>query len=595
MKRADQEELEGPLNKKPKIETEQMEIEQAKRIAELEKLLAEMKAREAQLTAENKALTEENEILVEKNEALEEEYNFIKSNVGKRAQIHKEQIHKSLEKILSTQMDGGMLADIVLTEEGLGILETVGRPQVEGSSIKQMRHVIPYGFVKRYVDHIVASSRTPTELLENLKPVLVNFANHDKGLAFKKSDLQHSPLKHKKAFIKESANTVLTSGDEKYYLLNSPKKIFSPETTPTKPKQARAEYREKNKLSLEHMLEFLINAIPDADENTQTLCAEAMTRLIFTRSNSGEACVFPDEGNTCNYEIRLYPSKQAAEKGGEGYTMVTTEELNNMPLESINKCVRIVNNEGYKVRHALEALDKIDKIITRINTSLPSSTQVKEYNQHYNIELKLSSNVDISDYNTNLFVKGFKDNGYSAYHIAKLLYASFDFKPLEKTVLAKCSNKIEEKIEIYPSATGTKTKYYQFTDGKAYRENAIAGAKGYNAKVKFRGEEVDLDLLARKSVEMVDICIRSYDGFKEGVQEKNHKTEKFSNKILSAFTKLITLDYGIDEGEFQNCIDAYSTRYDTFTDTVPIKLVIDEIFIMGDCGKYTTVDNYIFI
>jgi hypothetical protein len=169
----------------------------------------------------------------------------------------------------------------------------------------------------------------------------------------------------------------------------------------------------------------------------------------------------------------------------------------------------------------------------------------------------------------------------------------FDFKPLEQSVLAPTKEAKEDdpRLNLYSSATGKVKVPYSITDGKAYRANMISKAKGYNQKVKFRGEEIDQDFLAGKAVEMVGLAIKTFDNLNHGFVESSSEKGILPKKILSAFTELLTMDYEIDTKIFEDFVMPYSSVKSSFGAVEPDSSdVAVKLFLKGQDGFLSVAD-----
>lgn len=517
--------------------------------------VVEASSKESEEQQEIKRLKAALEAANKRNFALEEENNKLQSQlqVSKAESLSKRDIYINLEAI--GEIDKKVLVDIDLDIDKCNL---VGRPKVVGSSAKQMRHIIPYSFVEKYIETLVKRAEgSGDKLLASLKSAITDFSIYRPGFCFEKEELEISPLRHNQKIKTLDKKEFVHEG--KHYALFPPSAkndIFGAGTTPTKPNLAKQKHEAINRVITEHNIQKLISSIND--DNTKTICAEAIARLMLTLYNGSEYCSFPDEGNTINEEIRLYKSALDAKKKTSNYEVVTAFDIASKKPVDLNGKIRLVNNEGPKIKQSLEALSTIDDIIVAVNTCQNVRPILNTYNTKYNINLKLSNGKSLPEKYTKKIDSTDDLNSIASSHIAKHLYSVFDLKPLEKKVLSSGADSEKKAIKLYPALTVPYTAKYSFKIGSDYRSESIKNAKGYNKTVKFRGEEIDHTLLAKKAVEIVSLVSKTYEGLATGVIEdtKSNYKKKFFEDISKAFCSIISLDYGFKGHDgFQNVFE----------------------------------------
>jgi hypothetical protein len=215
-------------------------------------------------------------------------------------------------------------------------------------------------------------------------------------------------------------------------------------------------------------------------------------------------------------------------------------------IDYVDSRIRIVNNEGAQIKKIVAGIDLLNKIATESFISDPEEEDVESYNENYNFQLKLPNNPN-ADFLEPLNQSLVSNIEAIVNQVVKLLYLAFDYKPLENKVLVYAEEYQEGKvITVYPTAAGTKTKYYEIEEGSVYREREIKLAKGYNKKVEFRQEEVNYKTLAELAISHVYLSIMSFSGL---------MLDDMPGKILQAFTTLLSLSYQIDYMEFSTLVD----------------------------------------
>lgn len=246
--------------------------------------------------------------------------------------------------------------------------------------------------------------------------------------------------------------------------------------------QAKKLYKEKSKKLIGTALTVLDHSITDS--NTKAIAVEQLTRIIFTLFNQRKNAAFPEEGNTFNSEIRLYSSlEDALNPEDEAHSLLTHNNLVQkvQAKQNLSKKIRIVDNEGSVVKHSFKALESLNDLMKMQELNV---SKLSEYNAKYKAN-KLSFKLQ-KCHTAKLTKDNFKTN--CSHHVAKYLYAMFDFKPLEPEVLIPC-NKKDSQLKAYKSAGGKNLTDFCIIDGKQYRAEQVTIAqksKKYNKQVEFR-------------------------------------------------------------------------------------------------------------
>ena len=477
----------------------------------------------------------------------QEELEFLKSQ---KAPVKKD-IRHFLEAVFGETISNKILVD--LSED----VNTIGRPSVLGSSTKQMRHVTPFCFLEQLISTQVLKTKDPKTIL-NLLVKSAHSIFHYEGICLDVGDFRTINFSPKFHIVKLATELPPSSPskptiESTCFLIDKPQEVL---LTPTKAKlfsspSKSSTYKSTHSLFIDHSLEKLQGSIPLHDTNTLTIASELVTRYIFTHYNKQPNTCFPEEGNTTGYEIRLYNTKQTAKTPvGKKYTIVTAEELQGIIVERgidyVDSRIRIVNNEGAQIKKIVAGIDLLNKIATEAFISDSEEEDVESYNKNYKFQLKLPNNpnADFLEPLNQSLVPGIEA---IVNQVVKLLYLAFDYKPLENKVLVYAEEYQENKvITVYPTATGTKTKYYKIEEGSEFREREIKLAKGYNKKVEFRQEEVNYKTLAELAISHVYLSIMSFSGL---------MLDDMPGKILQAFTKLLSLSYQINYIELSTLVN----------------------------------------
>lgn len=495
-----------------------------------------------------------------------------------RAQLEKAKIYNLLENILDTGISNKVLVDITGDEAII-----LGRPNVMGSSKKQMRHVTPYSFVEQLVKMRVESTRITTEtaakdLFKDLSADIQAFLPEDRGICL--NEEQYNKLEQ--SFTeKVLRGKVLETTQSTYYLMSYidlPKdwnKVLN--LSPQDIEGCEGIYNKKKEKFINGALNKLQEAITDT--NTYIIASEALARFMFTMFNLQPYTAFPEEGNSINYEIRVYNTKEdAQESKNKSYDIENSASIKNRldNREDLSQRIRVVSNEGSIVQKVTKALSKLDNIIKsiqkgKIDLVAKDLLDKEGYNGKYNVQLKLTKDISaykkydngqiqlkLKMYNEDLILSGSLGESIS-FHVAKQLYYVFDYKPLEEYVFVP-SLKGAKVVKVYPSASGKKEALYDIVEGKVYRaeqENAIR-AGDYNKEVVLRTEVAnDIELLARKTIDHVFISILPYKGFTEKLQDF---PSNLALGIFKKFIELVALDYSIEEETFAKKVEVVNDK-----------------------------------
>lgn len=464
--------------------------------------------------------------------------------------------YKFLEDLLKIEMSPDVLVDIIVDSKDDTKIHVVGRPKVLGSSKKQMRHVIPYSSIKGAIESAVKVEGDYELYLESMvKQVMIPLIISREGLCL--TEKQYDQLQQNNIISSDEHDAFeLTTKTKKgqrnkYHLIYDKeiietinnKKIFMEEEI----EEARTDFNGKLRKYISHGIDYLTDGLAAEDINTVTIMCEGIARIILTMFNQDVHAAFPDEGNTLSEEIRLYKSQNdAKEPKAKVFDVLLHDEITQEIVGDYNLRIRIVNNEGYIVKRTAYALSVLDSLLGTTNINAKKSEKyLDDYNEKCNFTIRAHSQ-DLSDYNERINKNNLNDVLYN--HVAKHLYAVFDFKPLERRVLAPRQEGEQNTIEVYPSATEMRTGKYSIQEGNNYRESQTNSAKGYNDKAVFRSEMADKligEILSSKIVSHVIIHLVPYEQLKEGFIEMEME-EGLGNgmqKILESFIDLVRQDY----------------------------------------------------
>lgn len=446
-------------------------------------------------------------------------------------------INNFIEKLFKIDMSQDVLVDIVINDDPNNPCNNqttiVCRPKVFGSSTKQMRHVTPYSFIEKSIEEKIVTTKEASDyedyiynIVEATKPLLKN----KQGICLT-IDQYSKIVSNITPQNEESEGFKLSTTSNEYYLIYNEKFIEQfkkcEDFSEDEKKKAEEDFGEKFNKYITYGIKYLTEEILDLkDVNTVTIVCEGIARIILTLFNQAKYAAFPEEGNSLKEEIRVYQSRNDAEKPqNKKYDVYShseiTEKLNDQTWSSQHdQCIRIVDNERATVKKVAKILKIIDLLVIHKLTSVSHKTvkedseHQKEYNEKYNFKVN-EQNLKCQDqYNEDIDINSNLMDIFQ-YHIAKHLYSVFDFKPLEQNVLVPKQTEDERTITLYPSATGIKTAEYSVQDGKQYRELQYNSRKGYNDDAIFRVEMSNDDTINALKNKVVNHIIISLLPFKE--------------------------------------------------------------------------------
>lgn len=487
-------------------------------------------------------------------------------------QIQKHEILAQLERTLHAKLSHSVMTDITFFED-TAQFNVLGRTKVQGSSSKQMRHVIPYSFISKVIEHIVTTSLSPQESFSGLIDVLPIFVHAQKGFALTAEHLASSPFKALSSPIRASANRSMEIGGTTMYLLSpGQKKLLG---TPSKQQIAAKGFPQQNLEYIKSEMQTFSEIIGSCDSNTAIIASELLSRFIFSISNQSDNISFAKEGNTASYEIRLYKTKKAAAAAKKDYEVVTAKELKEMKVNSITKCIRLVNNEGARVKAAPKSLDNLNKIIdhyvmhNELNVNL-----IKNYNKT-NFKLKLANSSELlPGYNNDIPTSAISAQLIKtaiSKHVAKILYNVLDLTALEQDILIPCRR--GGKLNIYTHASGDRISKYSIGSGDDYRENEINAARGYSSDNVFRTIERDLQILPQKLAELFIIATHPFNHL-------NHANQELSEQSLNNLIHLASIDYNMKLETSRVFSESTREIYNSLSSTLAL-YAADEADILG--------------
>ena len=464
------------------------------------------------------------------------------------------------------------MTDITFFED-TAQFNVLGRTKVQGSSSKQMRHVIPYSFISKLIEHIIVTSLSPQESFSSLIDILPIFVHAQKGFALTAEDLASPPFKAHSSPIKASANRLMKTGGKITYLLSpGQKKLIG---SPSKQQIAERDFPQQNLEYIKSKMQELSEIIGSCDSNTAIIASELLSRFIFSISNQSDNISFAKEGNTAPYEIRLYETIEAAAAAKKDYEVVTAKELKEMKVSNITKCIRLVNNEGARVKAAPKALDNLNKIIDHyVMHNELSVNLIKHYNKT-NFKLKLANSSELlPDYNNNIPTSAISVQLIKAAiskHLAKILYNVFDLTALEQDILIPCIR--GSKLNIYTHASGNRISKYSIGSGDDYRKKEINAAHGYSSNNVFRTIERDLQILPQKLAELFIIATHPFNHL-------NHANQELSEQSLSDLINLAAIDYNMQNETSTAFTKSTHEIYNSLSSTLEVHAA-DEADMLG--------------
>lgn len=502
-------------------------------------------------------------------------------NNGRKKQkmeLQKETAHDFIKVIFGTEFSNKMLTHIIFSEDGNNVFTVVGRPSVEGSSTKQMRHVTPCAYLLKVIENRVKESQNPKDFLNSIANFVLMLIPEKKGLAVSSQDLKSFNTPLRKSIREQSSKSLILNNKENINN-NSPEKMLlvSPGAKVSKVlattnggslDKALDQYPASFKEFCRIGIEKLISEATSCGDNTSTMLAEAFARIIFILFNQRKNAAYPNEGNTAKYDIRYYNNEAKAKAKTKDYIILTAKELKAKYDEetNIDNLVRTVDAEGHNVKITKLALDTLGKILNDLgyeDLQLSVDNELLEkYNKEYNSTIKLTNeildpfNSKIASYNTSLTDEVSKSDIYC--QIAKHLFNLFDYKALEEVVFIEDA---DGKIKAYNDNTSKKTKSFDFMKGDDYRKQEVRFAKGYNHKVVYRNkeyselsksEEKQIENLAEKIVEHGIICLLSYTTL---------NTNETLTGSLNKFSTLLGYEHGVDDTKLCKAVSDKFEQY----------------------------------
>lgn len=509
------------------------------------------------------------------------------------SQVKKSKIHGFLNAVTGVSMSDKVLIDVVLdTEEGNKIV-ILGRPPVSGSSKKQMRHVTPYSLVELFIkSRIQDEDILESNLIKQLAEPMKTFVSDQSGLCLNRTEYDN--LKEELHLTQDFYHIKMKNvrGGANKYLINDEKIIERIEEENIFNEQQIEQYRINYARSMGKFIDYSMDSLQQAiqDENTMSIAYEAVGRLMLTLFNQRLYTSFPEEGNTLINEIRYYSTAaKAKDSRGQEFEILTHDEAAKFAEEGKLQTekrqdpkVRIVPNEGNRVKKVIDALKIINEVINLVNDRRREEridTKIDEYNDKYNTKIKIKGlaeelearcNENISLQSIKLYMDQQEESlDHIRYHIAKHLYAAFDFKPLEEKILVPANesekNQAINLINVFPSAEGIRKAAYHIKNGPEYRKDQINSAVGYNDKVVFREEDLNPSLLAKKVIDHAYLSILPFKSFQEGFREDDNEdyiSDNYALDILKTFSVLAIKDYGMEGEEQQIFINTRNQEAD---------------------------------
>ncbi|MFU7501025.1 MAG: hypothetical protein ACJBCI_05045 [Candidatus Tisiphia sp.] len=511
-------------------------------------------------------------------------------------------INNFIEKLFKIDMSQDVLVDIVINDDPNNPCNNqttiVGRPKVSGSSTKQMRHVTPYSFIEKSIEEKIVTTKEVSDyedyiynIVEATKPLFKN----KQGICLT-ADQYSKIVSNITLQDEESERFKLSTTSNEYYLIYNETFVEQfkkcEDFSEDEKRKAEEDFGEKFNKYITYGIKYLTEEILDLkDVNTVTIVCEGIARIILTLFNQEKYAAFPEEGNSLKEEIRVYQSRNDAEKPqNKEYDVYShaeiTEKLNDQLWRSQHdQCIRIVDNEGATVKKTAKVLKIMSLLVEHELTGVSDETKKedleyqKEYNEKYNFKVN-EQNLKCQDkYNEDIDINSNLMDIFQ-YHIAKHLYSVFDFKPLEQNVLVPKQKEDERTIKVYPSATGIKTAEYSVQDGTQYRELQYNSRKGYNDDAIFRVEMSNDDTINALKNKVVNHIIISLLPFKEleiGCIFNDEQCERAT--ILQAFCELVKVRYATEsmiqlDNQWRDEVQTECSRY--FMDVLGESKVLEE-------------------
>lgn len=469
--------------------------------------------------------------------------------------ISKVSIYESLAQILGSNPSRHTLVSLYTGDESeVKDVIIVGRPEVYGSSSRQMRHVIPFSFVEAIIEGSTTSglSYQLEAKLDVLSKNINMFLPKKSGIRINNQEfklleewLETSIISHE-IFTKNSSN--------KSYLISTdalPDEWMQKINWSAKEVEVMEEkYSKSIQKLITYSIQRLRESISDNDINANTIMCEALSESILTLYNKMENVSFAAEGNTLPYEIRLYSSPEEAQKltKTNNYNIVSSDHIEKLVVdgENLNSRIRICNNEGVKTKHVLEALKLLNNIIgNKVIDEPQDSNIIEQYNKKSKLkllELKIDSTdktMNLNEYTADLDIN--PSDATCASHIARYMYLVFDLKPLENSVFVPKENS-PDSIDTYENASTAKITKFSIMNGEEYRKQPTVQTVGRETNNKLLRPQNESSehkkLLISKVIEYTKICAMAFENFLS-----NGEQENYSKSILNKFVDLIDWAY----------------------------------------------------
>lgn len=485
-------------------------------------------------------------------------------------------LYSFIENLFKIKMSEDVLVDMIVDEDSdENNVVIVGRPKLLGSATKQMRHVTPYSFIEYAIKSVImdtAGNRGYLPYIENMIQAIQPLIKSKTGICLTREQycnlLLSVSLQDQDEVDKVFKFTTVTPEQQKneYHLAYNDTLIeaFNKSNLGKSIKQqAFDNFNSKFEKYISYGISHLNNQIDPKDPNIVTMACEGFARIILTMFNQDKYAAFPQEGNSLLEEIRLYTNEKVERENRKTPLQIQEQkkvfkvrshaEITEEIGRSLNRNkeydlrIRIVDNEGIKVRNTAEALRILNRLISSKASGHANIERIKQdennYNEKYNLKVKMEG-VNQHSYDNKISIEDNLDDVFH-HHVAKHLYVVFDFKPLEKKVLAPHKRNGGSSIKVYPSATGKTTAEYSVQLGSSYREFQYNSRKGYNDKAIFRSEMISekiKEALCKKIVSHIIISLIPFQSIKKG-PGPGDDTQAGMKKVFESFLDLVQKDY----------------------------------------------------
>jgi hypothetical protein len=549
-----------------------------------------------------------------------------KENALLRRQVKKTNIYKFLEGITDHKISHKALVDIQLQGDTI----MLGRPNVEGSSKKQMRHVTPYSFITTLIEVQTQEVESANTLYANLKDLVPILVHEKAGICLRDIDVENiSKILRKHSRDNYKILTTAKNFEQRGYILIKKDdlvptwgtKLFKMGYAEEKIEESESLYHEKRIKYIQYGLDLIAKNISPDDDNTYNITCEVLARLILTLFNERSLAAFPDEGNSLNYEIRLYETSDSAkDAASEDYEIIKSNAVRKLieDEENLNLRIRIVNNEGSLVQKFVQMLKLLNNILKDVGAyyQLIKEPELNEEQEQRKDDLYSKIEQTIGWYNSQrtLFIKRTlksvkieamdeKDNEIDEpafsknmidilrcypNDVANMLYLIFDFKPLESEVFVPSNQK--NAIKVYPSAEDLEIATYGIQFGDEYRKAQINSVKkgDYNKKVKFRTNlsfQEEIKILTDKIIEHLTIVLVVFEYFKD---KSNLIKDRFVEQVKNDYK----VNYSLDQQEqFDKVFDEYFQK--AFTETANLGFFDNFDDVKSSGSEAIDIDNYL--